>query len=80
MKTFNNEALIISYFTEFLKAEIGNGVIISEADFYNELNKEIELYKKEILSGGAQLEIDFMKSEINELKLFNKTNNLKIIL
>ena len=80
MKTFNNEALVLKYFTEFLKAEIGGGVVLTEADFYADLNKEIELYKKEILSGGAELELDFMKKEIIELKEFNKTNTLKIIL
>ena len=80
MELLKNEALIINYFSEFIKAELGNGVVITEADFYNELNAEVEIYKKEILSGKAQLDPDFMKSEIIELKKFNKTNNLKIIL
>ena len=80
----DNEALIINYLSELIKSELGNGVIISEADFYNDLKNELELYKKERLSGlyssDINEDIKHFKSEIIRLKKSNKTNTLKIIL
>ena len=80
----DNEEIIISYLSELIKSELGNGVIISEADFYNDLKNELELYKKERLSGlyssNISEDIKHFKSEISRLKKLNKNNTLKIIL
>ena len=80
----DNEDIIVNYLSELIKSEIGGGVVITEADFYNDLKNELELYKNERLSGlyssDINEDIKHFKSEIIRLKKINKNNTLKIIL
>ena len=80
----DNEEIIINYLCEFIKAELGNGVIISEADFIKTVMCEYNNYINERLSGlyssDISEDIKHFKSEIIRLKKSNKNNTLKIIL
>ena len=74
-----NKELIETYLDQFLRAELGNGVIITVDQYNKELTDLIRDHRTDFMvSDYADLDISNMKRDIIELRSFNKTNTLII--
>ena len=74
-----NRDLIEDYLDQFLRAELGNGVIITVDQYNKELTDLIRDHRTDFMvSDYADLDISNMKRDIIELRSFNKTNTLII--
>ena len=74
-----NRSLIEDYLDQFLRAELGNGVIITVDQYNKELTDLIRDHRTDfMISDYVDLDISNIKRDIIELRSFNKTNTLII--